>query len=715
MGIGVRLLATFFLLWLLMTVNRCSPTTGPTDATPGGSLPGPVEQARLQVEVSPQGAKVSADGQFVGTTPLSLELTPGQHTILVELDGFRTLDQEVVVGAGEEAVLHTELEPLRAHGVSTTQAQVAPTLEAPDSTEQVPLPDLVVKQVKIELETGGACDYTSTQLGTRIVIENAGDGAAKPFELVVNGSRQVVSDGLAGGGTTSLWSAGYSAGSETVVLVDSVLQVEEVNEDNNQYTQMVPIPTLPAPCEAPTRAPPATSTTAPSDAQGVPTTHAQAVTVREGKVTIPTYPFASHITEGRNETFNMTYPVLDWEAYEASNPVAMNVAYRTIELENEYLKLTFLPDVGGRIHEVFFKPTGHRETYLNPVLKPTRWGPLEQGWWLAAGGIEWCLPVEEHGYEWGLPWSTQVDQDDGGATVTLRDVQTTDRLQAEVAVRLEAGGGSFSVRHRLENPTGTALPVKYWSNAILAPGGRNRPSGELRFVLPDSVKGVTVHSRGDDALPAYGERMSWPVVNGLDMSFLGSWNRWLGFFEDPALGGYVAVYDEGYDEGMVRVFPAEVSLGTKVFALGWGEPIAAANYTDDGSSYVELHGGLAPTFDDSVTLPAGDQIEWTETWYPVAGLGGLRYGTDLAALNLEAGGGLAQVAVATTRTWSGDAVLLMDGRELWRRGVSLEPGQALREDVPLGDSVPQTGRLVLRLEEPGGKVAAEYGAEFELE
>jgi hypothetical protein len=175
------------------------------------------------------------------------------------------------------------------------------------------------------------------------------------------------------------------------------------------------------------------------------------------------------------------------------------------------------------------------------------------------------------------------------------------------------------------------------------------------------------------------------------------------------------VYDEDYDEGMVRVFPAGVAQGAKVFALGWGDPIPSANWTDDGSSYVELHAGLAPTFDDSVTLPAGGQMEWTETWYPVAGLGGLRYGNGLAALNLEAGEGKAHVAAATTRPWSGEAVLLLDGQELWRVGVSLAPGEALRETVPLGDNPPQTGRLVLRLEGPEGKATVEYGAHFELE
>lgn len=412
----------------------------------------------------------------------------------------------------------------------------------------------------------------------------------------------------------------------------------------------------------------------------------------------------------------MSYSVLDWPAYESSDPTPEDVTYRTLVMENEYLALTFLPDLGGRLYQVFYKPTGHLETYRNPVLKPSPWGPPEQGWWLAVGGFEWCLPVDEHGYEWDQPWKLMASQDLQSASVTLRDTATDveNRVRTVIVVRLDGGAASFSIQHRLENPTAAPVDVKYWTNAMLAPGGQNAPSADLRFVLPDAVTEVTVHSRGDEFLPGYGERMSWPVFEGTDLSRLGNWNRWLGFFEDPASGGFMAVYDEGNDEGMVRVYPADVALGAKGFAFGWGDPISANNWTDDNSGYVEIHGGPAPTFDDSVTVPAGGHLEWQEIWYPVAGLGGLRYANKTAALNLSAGDGQAQVAVTVVRPWSGDAVLLLDGKERWRQRISLAPGQPFQALVPLGDDLPQTGLLALRLEAPDGTEVAKYSAKFNL-
>jgi hypothetical protein len=438
--------------------------------------------------------------------------------------------------------------------------------------------------------------------------------------------------------------------------------------------------------------------------------------MHEGQVSIPTYPYAEFTTQATDNNYNISYAVLDRSAYDASGPVPSDMNYRILVVENEYLKLTFLPDVGGRLYEVVYKPTGHRETYRNPVLKPSPWGPPEQGWWLAAGGIEWCLPVDEHGYEWGIPWKISAAGDGKSIAVTLRDTgpNVQDRVRAVIVVKLEAGAAYFTIQPRIENPTGAPLAVKYWTNAMLAPGGRNGPSADLHFVLPDAVRAVTIHSRGDESLPGPGERMPWPVVGGVDLSRLGNWSRWLGFFEDPAAGNFIGVYDLGYDEGMVRIFPADVAQGAKGFAFGWKDPIPATNWTDDGSSYVEIHGGLAPTFGASVTIPAGGALQWTETWYPVAGLGGLRYANGMAALNLSAGGGQAQVSAAVTRAWSGDVVFVLDGNERWRQAVSLVPGQPFRASVPLGDKAPQSAQLTLRLEAPNGENVAQYSVNLDL-
>jgi hypothetical protein len=704
---GLRSLFTLCLLFSLASLSRCTQPEPPTAESPATAVPGetPAGQASLRIETQPEGALITVDGLRSGMAPISLELPAGEHIVRAELDGYEPLIWTVNLSAGgRETLVGRMIAQVGAPGPTGT----APPTQTPQATE--PLADLLIRRAGIELETGGPCFDGPAELGVRVWIENAGAVDAGPFIVEVNGLQVPVPGGLAAGKGTSLWVAGYVAGGENTASVDVASQVPESNEENNSLSTMLPIPTLPPPC---TPSPDATSPplAPPTETPQPAVPGAGPVIVREDRLNIPTYPFASFLHPARNEALGVTYQVLDREAYEASNPVPRPMSYRTVIVENDYLALTFLPEVGGRLYEVYYKVTGHRETYRNPVLKPSPWGPEEQGWWLAAGGIEWCLPVEEHGYEWGVPWQLRTSRDGEGVTVTLRNTEAQDRVRAEIMVRLEANASTFTIRPRLENPTNGVQTIKYWTNAMLAPGQPNTPSAELRFVLPEAIQSVTVHSRGDEYLPDYQERLSWPVFQGTDLSRLGNWNRWLGFFEDPAAGRFLAVYDVAYDEGMVRVFP-DVVTGAKVFAFGWRDPIAAENWTDDGSGYVEIHGGPASTFDDSVSIPAGGHLEWTETWYPVAGLGGLRYANAEAALNLSAGNGQILMAATVTRPWSGQAILLLNGQERWRKMLALTPGQPFRHSLALSTELPAQGHLVWRLVDQGGRLTAEYATDF---
>jgi uncharacterized repeat protein (TIGR01451 family) len=401
-------------------------------------------------------------------------------------------------------------------------------------------------------------------------------------------------------------------------------------------------------------------------------------------LTIPTYPFAAFVETHHSDQYNMDYPWLDRPAYEASGPQPSPQDYTGLVVENPWLRLIFLPELGGRLYGVTLKATGEELLYQNPVIKPTDWGPPEQAWWLAVGGMEWCLPVAEHGYEWGVPWDYDVKTSGEGATVTLWDTMATDRLRTRIQVHLPADQAAIQVRPRLENPTGVPVPLSFWTNAMLAPGAANTAGAELRFVIP--IDQVTVHSRGDDYLPGAGQAMSWPFHNGTDYSRLGNWNRWLGFFARPqAAQDWAGIYDEGIRRGVARVFPREVAGGVKGFGFGWADPIDASQWTDDGSFYVELHSGPSRTFWDSITLGAGETLEWTEMWLPIQELPRLSLATRDLALGLKAVGADLQLGLQVAGQRDGL------GLRLWRRadcaplwwvdGLDLAPGQAYTRNL----------------------------------
>jgi hypothetical protein len=386
-------------------------------------------------------------------------------------------------------------------------------------------------------------------------------------------------------------------------------------------------------------------------------------TVITTTITIPVHVFEPALVQEFNSTYNMSYYRLDRDQYDPDR--VENRTFTLIVLENDYLRLTILPELGGRIYQAIFKPTGNNIFYQNPVLKPSPWGPPEMGWWLAMGGIEWGLPVEEHGYEWGVPWqyeiSDVVDTQTGtsGMRVTVWDTDSSDRLRAMVSITLLDGQSLFQVSPVIENPTSQPIDYKFWLNAMLAPGPANAPSQNLRFIMPADQ--ATVHSTGDSRLPGPGEGISWPIYQGVDWSWLGNWRQWFGFFQRPqAAGDFQAVYDEGYDEGVVRAYDSRLAQGVKFFAFGWGnDAISPDLYTDDGSSYVEMHGGVGPTFVDTRRLEAGQRITWNEHWYPVSGLGGLTWANAEVALRVEDRPGQARLHVATSSLQPDVRVLLL--------------------------------------------------------
>jgi hypothetical protein len=362
-------------------------------------------------------------------------------------------------------------------------------------------------------------------------------------------------------------------------------------------------------------------------------------------------------------------------------------------LENAYTRLTILPELGGRLYRWLDKAAGYEMLYLNPVIKPTHWGA--RGWWLATGGFEWAFPVEEHGYlEW-RPWAHRTASGDGWASVTLWDADDQTGLTVEITVVLEAGRSYVTLRPRVENPTQIAHTYQFWLNGMFALSPDNRSGPDLRFILPGDR--VTVHSTSDENVPSPGTAMDWPVHEGRDLSRYGNWTGWLGVFGEPA--GYMGAYDPISGMGVARVYPPRVAQGAKIFGPGTIDPSV---WTDDGSGYVELWGGLTPSFWDHATLAPGASIEWQERWYSVNGLGGLSYANDDAALWLDVGQGTTSVGALSTAWQEARLILRYDSTVVASWDIQLVPGSSFQATHPGGgegswqlDLVDRAGRVIV--------------------
>ena len=117
------------------------------------------------------------------------------------------------------------------------------------------------------------------------------------------------------------------------------------------------------------------------------------VRVWQATMQIPTYaegpanpnPAFDLFSYGR---FNYPYPLRD-----ALTDRRESITWRTLNLENEYLRLTVLPDLGGHIYSCLDKRTGHEMFYANTAIKKALIG--YRGAW-AAFGVEFNFPVSHN-------------------------------------------------------------------------------------------------------------------------------------------------------------------------------------------------------------------------------------------------------------------------------------------------------------------------------
>jgi len=472
----------------------------------------------------------------------------------------------------------------------------------------------------------------------------------------------------------------------------------------------------PVESSSPTPVPQPSSTPIPSPTPSPavpPTTPVDGVVVRETTLSIATYVYEPFLRDDFDIEHGVPHVWLDRNAYgEPSPDSTVLMPFRAVVMENEYLRLTILPELGGRLYEGFFKPTGQDLFYRNPVLKPTRWGPLarEHNWWLAAGGMEWAFPVNEHGYESGIPWSYSVERSASETKIVVRDMSDA-RPRVSVEIGLAPDTAYFTISPHVENPTDSPVSYQYWTSALLTLGAPSM-SPNTEFVYP--TEEILVHSAGPESgLPGERAVISWPAWEGRDLSWYRSWEDWLGFFIPEPSEDFVGAYNHDTGLGVVRVFDRREAPGVKLFA--WGQDsLYTSEYSDDGSQYFEMWGGPNRTFwsEDDNTLGPGESKSWTEYWYPFQGIDGLVFANRDVALSLTVSEDAVSLGLASTSLQEGTVVLEVAGSEVYRREVAVSPESPHVDSVSLPSDLVPGSSLSFTYISPLGEVLVSYVTEM---
>ena len=180
------------------------------------------------------------------------------------------------------------------------------------------------------------------------------------------------------------------------------------------------------------------------------------VTVQETVLTLPTYPeppaqdlpmFAKHRIHQRSS--GNPYPSKVVVAVDRTAP--QNRDYTLIRLENAYLRIEILPQLGGRIYSALDKTTGYDFFYKQHVIKPALIGLL--GSWVS-GGCEFNWPCH-HRPSTFMPTDYTVQPgEDGSVTVWLSEHEPLNRMKGMVGIRLKPGEAIFDTLMQVYNRTG---------------------------------------------------------------------------------------------------------------------------------------------------------------------------------------------------------------------------------------------------------------------
>jgi len=313
-------------------------------------------------------------------------------------------------------------------------------------------------------------------------------------------------------------------------------------------------------------------------------------------------------------------------------------------IENKYLKVTLLPEYGGRILSLIYKPTGHEELYQNPVGTPYGIGEgnFYYNWLMVYGGIFPTFPEPEHGKTWCLPWKTRIvaqTPDEIGVEMSFVDDITPvpgvpakfnkgrTNLICTTTVWVYKDSPYLKLHVKLQNPQDKPVDYEYWTCTTLAPGsqpGKTLSPGESEIIAPiGRVKSKDDWWRwmGSVDKPIDATRHIFEFKN---LATFANWaDMGIAYAYPKVEGSFWGVVNHVNEEGLFRVADnPNVTPGLKLWTWGYKQSYA----TDPGSfgnaarPYIELWAGHSPEFFVNASLAAHEVKDWDEYYIPTVGL-----------------------------------------------------------------------------------------------
>jgi tetratricopeptide (TPR) repeat protein len=385
------------------------------------------------------------------------------------------------------------------------------------------------------------------------------------------------------------------------------------------------------------------------------------VRVWQGTLTLPTYEEAAPdpnppFDQYANDRFNYPYTLRKNLTDQRTDH-----AWRALFLENEYLKCSVLPDLGGHLYTCTDKISGQPMFYANPSIKKA--AISYRGAW-AAFGIEFNFPVSHNWVSLSPVDFAFGSRDDGSAFIQVGNIDRVYGMQWSVELVLQPHSTVLEERVTLNNRSDVRHRFYWWNNAGVQVWDDSRIQYPMRFTASHGFRGVEpwpIDKDGVD-LSIVKNQTSGPVslfVHGSREPFMGVWH--------PHTNTGVVHYAEYSQLPAKKIW----SWGVDPDGLDWRTALS-----DNNSAYVEVQAGLFRNQETYAFLEPRQTIRFSEFWIPVRDIGGISRANLAGVVHLDrqqqalvAGLNVNQaVPKATLRILDGD-------HEVFQQKTDLSPQQ----------------------------------------
>ena len=433
-------------------------------------------------------------------------------------------------------------------------------------------------------------------------------------------------------------------------------------------------------------------------------------------VTIPTYEtgaperlpmfFDKRVYQGSS---GKVYPL---NVTEGISDVKTDKQYTALFLENEYLLVMILPEIGGRVHRILDKTNQYDAVYYNEVIKPALVGLT--GPWIS-GGIEFNWPQHHRPTTFSPLDFTVTENEDGSATVWVSEIERMYHTKGMAGFTLYPHKAYLEIKGQIYNQTESYQTFLWWANPAVA------VNENTQSIFPPDVRAVMDHGKRDvSKFPiATGVYYNVDYSEGVDISRYKNIPVPTSYMAHHSDYDFIGNYDYGKEAGLLHIADHHISPGKKQWTWGNGNfgQVWYDNLTDENGAYIELMTGMfTDNQPDFTFLAPGEEKTFKQYFMPYKKVGAVKNATLDAMINLEIEDGKAHILVYAPAPIKA-AVVLTGGvlTKYLRETVQLSPDAPYEKYIELEqDDIDDTTRLTLSVRDSDDKILVSYSPEKEV-